>query len=436
RSYGVDSIAIDEGKNGLVDVIFVRYCWRVNRIIQEFASDQDGNFIDGKFNKLPKKIRDAYNAQEVNKEYTVVQGVYPREDFDPKLKGKRGAKYKGSWFLDDQNNNDTFYEEDYVKLPIAIARAIKVRNEVYGRASGSMLISTIRSVNYMVGKTIEIVEKFASPPLGTWNAALWGDSVLDTSAEGLTVFNQELMGKSKQPVFPLQDVGDPRGIIEFLIPYLNEKVTTAFKIDILLDFNAAKDMTATESMQRFAIRGKSLAGMLMQQKTELLMPLIDRVISLLWQMNTLGINSRIVPDRADELRQIGRQDVIIPDAVLDCIREGKPWYKVKFKGELDRLTNTQAIEKIVQALQSLSAMASLFPGILEAVEWYAMWKDINEYLGIRYFKDEDEFKKSIEAIANRERMMMSAQMGEAGGKVEKDLAQARKLNKEAKEGKK
>lgn len=79
----------------------------------------------------------------------------------------------------------------------------------------------------------------------------------------------------QSPIIPIQDVGDPSKLVAWLIPYLNEKVATAFGIDVLLDFAANSDMTATESLQRFSIRGKSISGMILQQKTELFEPLIQ-----------------------------------------------------------------------------------------------------------------------------------------------------------------
>ena len=433
RSYGVDNIAIDEGANGLIEIIFVAYQWRVNRIVQEFASSGENKVDDAKFSTLPESVKAAYKSNNVNKEYTVVQAIYPRDNYHPKLKGKRGAKYIGEWFL-DQEDNKVFLKEDYKRLPIGVCRAIKVRGEVYGRSSGTLLISSIKSVNYMFSKAVEVIEKMASIPLGVWNSSIFGDSVLDTSADGLTVFNPAVSASGKNPVFPLIDVGDPSALINFLIPYLNEKITTGFKVDLLLDFQSAKEMTATESMQRYAIRGRSLAGLLQQQKIEMLEPLIHRVISLLEGAGLLGINPNEQEDVAKKLRGMGKSEMLIPAGVLQCMEEGKPWYKVRFNNELEKLSRTEALERIIQSLNALSMIAALYPPILQGVKWHDLWKDVNDFLGLKYFIDEESFKKIIEDDAKMKRQQMAIEAAKVGAEVSKDGAAAAKMNAEAQGG--
>lgn len=421
RPFGVDNIAIDEGKSGLVDILFVTYQWRVNRIVSEFEETYDA---------LPKRIKEAYEKKNYNQEFTIVQGIYPRDNFDPKLKGKRGTKYRASWFM-EEDSRKVFFEEDFRTFPAPICRAIKLRGEVYGRSSGSLLLSSIKSVNYMFGKSVEILEKMASPALGTWNNALFGDSVLDTSAEGLVVFNQAMQGNAQVPIFPLQEIGDPTGIIKFLIPYLNEKITTGFKVDVLLDFSSDKDMTARESMLRYSIRGKSLAGILQQQKVEEFEPLIHRAIQVEDDNNLAGINPYKNKELAVLAEQAQNAQVIIPDVILEAMKQKKQWYKIKFNNELDRLTKTQAMERVMQAVNAIMMIGSAFPMIVEGVEWYAIWQDVNKYLGTDYAKSEKEFKEIIlKEMKMRQEQAQLAAMKE-GSEVGKNVSSGRKNAAEA-----
>lgn len=432
RNYGVDNLAIDEGKNGLVDIIFVQYRWRVNRIVSEFAM-VEGKLDSKAFAKLPADIQGAYTTNDANKEFTIVHGIIPRDDFNPRMKGKKGTKYSGVWFSDDFPDAP-FFEEDYKTLPIAVCRAIKIRGDVYGRTGGTMIISTIRSVNYMVGKVIEIVEKQASPSLGMWNNALLGDNVLDTSSDGTTVFNPAMAGDGKTPVFPLYDVGDPSKIIQFLIPYLNEKIATAFKIDILLDFAEQSSKTATEMMQRAVIRGKSLAGMLQQQKCELLEPLINRCVSIEQDKQRLGIDAGVFEDQAKMLSDVGRADQLIPEAVLWCIANGKPWYKIRFNNELEKLSRTEKLESLMQMLNAITAIAAVYPGILEAIDWYQMLADFKDALNIQgnFVLSADDFKTKIAAAAEAQSKMMQLEMMKTGAGAIKDSSAAAKNNADAK----
>lgn len=429
RNYGIDSTRIDEGKSGLPEIVFSMHRWRVNRIIGEFA--MNGGKMDAKaFNKLPKQIKDAYNAKDFNKEFSLVNGVFPREDFDPKFKGARGTRYRGVWFLDDEC--EVFFEESFAERPISMCRQILVRGQVYGRSSGTMLMSTIRSVNFMVGTVIEIIEKMSNPSLGMLNNAIFGDSVLDTSPNGLTIFNQALAGNNP-PLFPLHDVGDPSGIVEFLIPYLNEKIVTAFKIDALLDFSSAKEMTATESLQRYAIRGKSLSGLLTQQKIELLEPLVRRAVSILLDLGELGVDPKLQAERAAKLMELGKSERIIPESVQRVIDEGRPWYEIRFNNELEKLTRTESVQALVQVLQAITGIAALYPTIIEAVDWYKLLKDFNDNLDAnsQIMFTETEFKAKVEAAAKAQQAAMALQAGQMGADIQKNTAQANKSNKEA-----
>lgn len=432
RPYGIDNICIDEGKNGSVDYVFATYHWRISRIVGEFCSDGMGGVDNSKVCKLPKELVDCYRKGDLNEHHTVVFGVLPRTDFDPKLQGKRGTRYRGVWFLENSKEGGIFAEEDFAEKPIAVARMIKVRGETFGRSSGTMLLSSISAVNFMLATSIEILEKMANPALGVFGNAIFGDSVLDTSPQGLTVFNPSLSGNGN-PAFPLFDVGNPAPLMQMLIPYLNEKILSAFKIDALLDFNQSGDMTATESMQRYSIRAKSLAGILTQQKTELLAPLVKRCVSILGQLEQLGADPRTMGERVELLRKMGRQERIIPPEVLRVIQDGRPWFEIRFNNEMERMTRTEALQSLIQILNAVTAIAPLNPQIIEAVDWYRLLDDINNNLDAnnQILIGADAFKEKMAAMAQMQQGMLAMQAGQAGAQIQKDMAGANKSNSEA-----
>lgn len=435
RQYGIDNLCIDEGKNGSVEYIFATYNWRVSRIVGEFCHDGMGGVDDEKVCRLPKELIDCYKKGDLNQKHTIVFGVLPRIDFDPKLQGKRGTKYRGVWFLDGSKDGGIFAEEDFAEKPIAVARMIKVRGETFGRSSGTMLLSTISAVNFMLSTSIEILEKMANPSLGVFGNAIFGDSVLDTSPQGLTVFNPALSG-SGNPAFPLFDVGNPAPLMQMLIPYLSDKILSAFKIDALLDFNQSADMTATESMQRYSIRAKSLAGILTQQKTELLAPLVKRCVSILMNLEQLGVDPRIAGEKAAMLLQINKQERIIPAEVLRVMDEGRPWFEIRFNNEMERMTRTEALQNLIQVLNAIGGIAPLYPQIVEAVDWYRLLADINDNLDAnnQILISEQEFKDKMLAAAQMQQNMMAMQAGQMGAQIQKDVAGANKSNSEAANG--
>jgi len=422
RSYGVDTLCVDEGKSGLVEVIFNTYNWRVNRIVQEFCTNENG-FDKEAFDKLPEQIRSAYDNKYFNNVFRIIHGVMPRADYEKGALGKKGCKYIGYWFTEDCQ--DFFKTEDYRELPIAVARAVKLRGEIYGRATGTMLISSIRCVNEAVATTMNAMAKMVNPPIGILNTALFGDDVVDTSENGLTVLNAAKL-QGNNPIIPMIDVGDPSKLVQWLVPYLNEKIATAFKIDILLDFSAQSDMTATESLQRFSIRGRSISGMILAQKVELFEPLINRCVAICMDKGVCGVS----PDNKEEidrLTELGRVERIIPEAVMQCIKEGKRWYKIHFNNEVEKLGKTDKIDDLIKLINVITAMAALYPQIVEAIDWYGLLADITKALGSSdNLIDADKFKQTIEAQAQAQAQALQAQAGEMQAKATRDNALALK----------
>lgn len=430
RNYGIDNTCIDEGKNGAPDIGETVYHWAVSRIIGEFCC-VDGTVDPKMLSQMPRRIQMAYEKGDYNQEFDLVFLWRPRKDWDPKLKGKRGARYQGVWFLDNGAEN-AFYEESFAERPINMARAIKVRGERYGRAYGTLLLSSIRSLNFTFAVTAEILEKMANPAVGIFGNSIFGDSVLDTSPNGLTVFNQTQTADGK-PIFPLHDVGDPSGIIQFLMPYLKDAITTGFKIDALLDMNTDGTMTATEALQRYNIRGKSLAGMLGMQKVERLIPDARRGISICWDSGVLGVDAALDTTRAGALKKAGRIERIIPKEVLQVVKAGKPWYKLRWNNELEKLVRTEQIQALIQLIQAITAIAALYPMIVQAVNWYQMLKDLNDALDYnnQILVTEQEFKKIIAQAAAERSAMMQIQAAEGMAKTQQAGSVANKNNSEA-----
>ena len=433
RNYGVDNVVIDEGKSGMVDFVFATYNWRVNRIVSEFAM-KDGAIDEAKLATLPKQIKDAYTKKNVNDTFDIVFGMSPNEMYNPRLKGKKGARYRGVWFFPDKtdaSNDKYFMEEFFNERPINMARMIRIRGDVWGRASGTMLISSIRSVNYMISTSIEVMEKMADPALGVMSNAVFGDNVLDTSPSGLTVFNSTLA--QGNPTFPLYDVGDPTNLVKFLVPYLNEKITTAFKIDVLLDFASSKEMTATESMQRFVIRGQSLSGVLTQQKNERAIPDVKRAVSILTDLGEIGVNPKTDAERASRLTARNLTERIIPDEVLQVMDSGKPWYEIHFNNELEKLIRTEKVQSLLQILNAIGAIAGLYPEIVLSVDWYKLLKDINDNLDAnnQVMFTKAQFDGALAKIEEAKAAALQMQLGREGAATAKDATSAQKNVKES-----
>lgn len=425
REYGVDTMAVDEGKNGVIDIIFNKYKWRTNQFVSEFCF-RNGAFDKIMFERLPEEVKNAYNSGQLNKEFEVIQGILPNEEYNPEKLGIAGAKYHGVWFLKGAKDK-VFYEEDFKERPISFGRPVKVRGEIYGRAYGTMLLSSIRCVNDIVNGLMITLDKMRDPAVGVWGDAVNGDGVIDTSAGSLTTFDPtKLSGNA--PVFPIQDIGDPSRMIQFLLPYLNEKLATAFKVDLLLDFSSSANMTATESLQRYSIRNKSILGLIIQQINDVYVPTIQRAISILWDMGRLGVLPS--EEQAEELTSRGLSERVIPEAVLEAITNGKTWYKITFNNEVEKISNTDKIDNLTQLLQIMQGLLAVNPQLAQAVDWFKLLQDVSGALGFdTAIMSEQEFRKQIEAQAQQQAIAQQLQAQQLQSQTTKNNASAmRDLN--------
>lgn len=420
REYGIDTMAIDEGKNGEIDIIFNKYKWRTNRFVSEFCL-REGTFNKAMFDRLPEKVCNAYNSGLWNEEFEVVQGILPNEEYNPEKLGIAGAKYHGVWFL--ESSKDTiFFEEDFNERPISFGRPVKVRGEIYGRAYGTMLLSSIRCVNEIVNGLMITLDKMRDPAIGAFGDAINGDGVLDTSAGSLTTFDPSKLG-GNTPVFPIQDIGDPSALVQFLLPYLNEKLATAFKVDLLLDFSSASNMTATESLQRYSIRNKSILGLIIQQINDVYIPTIRRSISILWDMKKFGV----MPNEEEALRfrEMGLTNRVIPEAVLETIASGKPWYKITFNNEIEKISNTDKIDNLVQMLQISQGLVAYEPNLAMAVDWYGMLEDVSKSLGFdTSIISKQKYDKMVDDMKQQQAQAQQLQMQQIQSQTNKNNAGA------------
>lgn len=431
KPYGVWNSCIDEGANNKIDVVFTVYNWRLNQVIEEFCYT-DGKFDEEKFKNLPDEVQRAFEGNQFNRKFKLVCGVLPNSAYSIYTRGKNGAKFKAYWFLDDGQSN-VFHTDYFNEMPIAMCRAIRVNNQVYGESSGSLAISSIKMLNHIAGDTVDNIEKTTDAPLGVLSGALVAGNVINRSAGEITTFNAQATPNGQTPIFPISQAGDISAVVNFLIPELKKDITNIFKIDQLLDFNNQTEMTATESSYRMSIRGKAINGLLTQQKTECLEPTIHRAISIIKDCDLFGVDLDSLPERTEEeieyKKQVVKENDYIPEPIAKAMKDNRIWYKLKFNGELEKLSNAEIYEAIGRFLQYLNAVLQIKPDLVNAIndyEFLDLLKSVSNLVNDKLTKSKyqyDEIIKNIEQSRQQEREIQ-AKMAEA--QYMKNLASAGK----------
>lgn len=432
KPFGVWNSCIDEGANNKITVVYTVYNWRINQIIEEFCINEEGNVDEEKLKNMPEEIQKEYQANKFNRKFKLVFGMLPNNHYKLSKRGKVGAKYKGYWFLDNSEDK-VFHVEYFNKMPIAMCRAIRVNNQVYGESSGTLAISSIKMLNHVTGQSVDNVEKQTDPALGVLSGALIAGNVFNRSAGAVTEFNVQAVANGQTPVFPISQIGDISGVINFLIPELRKSLVNVFKIDQLLDFNNQTQMTATESSYRMSIRGKSINGLLSQQKQECIEPTCHRAISVIQDCGLFGEILEDLPETTPEeieyKQQVQKEGNYIPDIVAQAMKDNKIWYTLEFNGELEKLCNAEIYEAIGRFLQYLQAILQIQPELIHAInayEFLELLKDVSNLVNDNLIKSKYAYEELLAKM--QEEQARQAQIAQQAQQAQtmKDFATASK----------
>lgn len=434
KPFGVWNSCIDEGSNNKIDVVYTVYNWRLNQIIEEFCY-KDGEFSEELFGNLPEDIQRAYENNKFNTKFKIVFGILPNSSFIMGKRGKKGARFKGYWFV--ENSENKVFKVDYFnKMPIAMCRAIRVNNQVYGESAGTLSISATKMLNYISGNAVDNMEKTTDPALGIISGALVAGNVLDRSAGKVNQFNASAVANGQTPIFPIAQAGDISAVVNFLIPELKKNIVNFFKIDQLLDFNNQTQMTATESSYRMSIRGKSINGLLTQLKTELIEPTCHRAISIILDCGLFGRTYSEVmemPETTEEeiaLKQkVLKEGDFIPQVVEEAMKDNKVWYNLKFNGELEKLSNAETYEAIGQFLQYFQALLNIKPELVNAMNEYDfldLLKSVSNLVNDNLIKNKYDYEETLKQIQEQAQAQAEQQAMLNQSQVMKNFASAGK----------
>lgn len=437
KPFGVYNTCIDEGADNKINVVYTVYNWRLNQIIEEFCINDKDEISKKLLSKMPDVIKKAYEDNNFNQKFKIVFAMLPNNHFCMAKRGKVGARFKGYWFLD--NSDKKIFKVDYFKkMPIAICRAIRVNNQVYGTSTGTLAISSIKMINHIAGNTVDNIEKTTDSPLGILSGALVAGNVINRSAASVTMFNSQAMQNGQNPVFPFGQPGDISAVISFLIPELKKNITNIFKIDQLLDFNNQTQMTASEASMRMSIRGKAISGLISQQKQEEIEPICHRCIQIIQDCGLYGYELSKLPETNEEeiaiKEQIIKDGDYVPDVVEKAMKDNIPWYEIKFNGELEKLLNAEIYDAIGRFLQYLNSILQIKPDLIHAIkdyEFLELLKYVSNLINSKFIKSKTAYNEIIQKIekerelqALNQTMLQQAQMMKDGASVSKDIAQA------------
>jgi len=416
KPYGVKELYVSEGKNGKVNKIYLNYEWTVERTVDEYGEG-----------KVSQKVLEKYKNGKFGDKVKILHVIRPRKE-KKAAKGKLAMAYESVHM--ELPNCHVMREDGFHELPIHVGRFRKLNYEKYGRSPAMNALPDIREANALREAVIIATEKNLDPPMGVLDDGMLGGGYIDTSAGAVNVFNATGNIGGNSPVFPLVTVGSIPDALARL-EELKQTIAQHFHIDRLLDFNNESQMTFGEAQIRDSIRTASLSSLFSRQIAEVLTPLIERSVNVLWRMGEYGV----LPGSEEEAEAIamGKEPEYIPEELIERLQEGKEIYQITYKTKAANASRAEEYVAIVEILTFAMQAMQVDPSIANRVDLHEGLKNIGQIRGlpVGILRQDDE----VQAMNQQQQQQMQAQQMLAAGQqvagISKDAAQAEKLSKEA-----
>lgn len=392
KSYGVDCLSFSEGRNGAPNYFAYHDKYYASDLVETFGYD-----------KVPVSVQSDYDTGK-DTLHEVVLAILPNKDFEKGKSGKVGKEYIGYWYVDSEQ--DPILTEYYDEKPIAVARQIKIRGQIYGRSEISQNIGTLKTINASIFTAILNMKNTALPPMGVYSNSIMNGAEVDNTAGGITVFDTDVMLNGAVPIFPINEQGDVSPLFNVLTTYLKDEIAKLNRMDLIIDIEARTNMTATEFLRRLALKGDAL-GALVTRLLNQLDPFLQRIINISVREGLVDIDNA-------------------PDEIQELYKKGKPWFKLAYNTAVNSLLDGAKQSDLLNSLNIVGAAAQFDQTILMDLDLYAPLKEQfgNTMLGSALTTSIVEHKQNKAAALQAQQQQQMAETDATLAKANKDYAQS------------
>ena len=351
-AWGVKSMCIAENAQGFVDTIYYKRSRTVRQLIQEYG--QKG---------VAPKVLELYGDGKLNEKFEVLHAIEPKMP-QPGTVGI-AAMACGTCHIDIKNKH-VMREGGYEEMPVSVVRMIKILGEAYARSPAMSAMGNTNSLESINEGVLLATEKQLSPPIVVLDDGRLGGAVVDTSADGITVFNTSGRLGAEKPIFPLFTVGEMQSS-EKLMERIEKKVMQAFSLDRLLDLNNTVQMTAYETSVRDRMRGQSLGSLFGRQIVEGITPTVERTFNILYRSGRLGVVRKGMFGKVQALwdKILGTEEVIVPEVVIKAAEAGLDIYEIEYISPAMRFMQSEKLQGLMTVNEMIIAVGQIIPGFMD-----------------------------------------------------------------------
>lgn len=350
--WDVKTMLIDEGKNGFVDTVVRIRSLPIRRVALEYG-----------FENLSAEAKEKFNSGKGGELLKICHIIEPNYGRDPSSFNIQNAPISSIHF--EFNSEKILRKSGFAEMPVFVGRFTKALNEKYGRSAGMNALPAIKLLNTVSEAVAIATEKQLDPPLVVLDDGRLGGGTINTSASAINVLNVSGRLDNQNPIQPLFTVGEFQSVHD-LMARLEDKITQAFFIDRLLDFNNETRMTLGEAQLRNKFRGESLGPLFSRQHAEIFEPVVERTVNILWKAGRLGV----IPGSEEEAILIaqGMTPVYIPDEIIKAIQTGKDPYDIQFISPAQRIMQAEEAQGIQMAFGFAAEIAGVASDVLDNID--------------------------------------------------------------------
>ena len=348
--------------------------------------------------KVDSKIKDdIVTKRNPDKLYEYIYYLGPRQIREFGKEDNQNMRIRAVWV--ESKSMKIMEESGYESMPAVAHRFYKRPRIAYGFSPAMKALPWVRMLNTMADTMLRAAMKQTDPPIAVPDSGFLAPMNFNPRAQ-----NYYKKGKldPRADIAPIGNYGN-LAIGQAEMEYYSSKAGNMMFKNAFQSFqDITKQMTVPEVMQRANESMTLLGPAVGRYMSDVLQPLIERAISMLWKKGKL-------PELPEEM-------------MFD------PSYDVKFIGRLAQAQKQSELNNLTNALTISSQIAQYIPGTMDKINGDAtideLWGITNAPAGILY--DQQEVMEIRQARAEQQQKIAEIQEAAATAQIGKDATQADK----------
>ena len=387
---------IDISHQGLVNQVYRRFDFSNQQAVERWGLEN-----------VPKMVRTEYEANRPDERHEYVHIVLPNEQIDVRRSDERGMPFTSIYIDCDEGNE--LERGGYMSFPYAVSRWMTSSLEMYGRSPAMQVLPDIRTLNEMAKTQLSALHKAVNPPLLLHDDGILGAGQLEVDMRPGGLNYGGVSQEGRQLIQPLVS-GTRPDINEQGMEWKRNTIREAFLVDIFR-MVSQKDarMATTEALLRNQEKGALLGPIMGRQQTELLGPIIEREIEILFRTNQLPP---------------------VPQELLDA-GEGGLGFDIQYESPVSRLQLSEEQVGIDRVLQTAIGLAQFDNGVAISMldtERILEHTQLGSGAPFDIIKSPEQIQQEQAAQAEAAQAAQLTEAAPAMAGAVKDLAQAQQIS--------